>query len=109
MPAWLSLRVTGYALIVACVFAAGWYVNGARWQSRLLALKAEQSASLAAGYKAALAKYDEANQRALAAEAKMAEWKILAGKKVVVYRDAVKKNPDCAAQAAQRLLCPKPW
>jgi hypothetical protein len=108
---WPRIPVGFYAgaIFVLLAFAAGWSINGTRWQSKLNAERLEHSEALAAGYKASLEKYNEANQRAIAAEGEIRRLKTLAGKKIIVYRDAVKGDPKCAEQASQPLVCPRPW
>jgi hypothetical protein len=103
---WRAVVIAG---IVSAAFAAGFYTNGVRWQSKLNAVELKHSQALAAGYKASLEKYAEANQRAIAAEKTIQELRTRAGKKTIIYRDAVKGDPKCAEQASQPLVCPRPW
>lgn len=113
------LFIAGAVTVIG--FAVGWYVNGWRWEARFNRTEqahqqareqAAQDARRAAesAYKAALEQEaaearraqqiaSEMSQRAEAAEARAAKVKI-------VYRDAVKRDPDCAAWAAQEIRCP---
>lgn len=108
---WLlaNWRAVVFAGIVLSAFGAGFYTNGARWQSKYDKQTAAHQTAMAKGWKSALEKYTEANSRALSAEATIAELRTRAGKTRVIYRDAVKEDPKCAAQASQPLVCPRPW
>lgn len=107
---WPRIPVSVYVGVIFALAAsvASWQINGAIWQSKLNAERLEHSQALAAGYKASLEKYAEANRRALEAEKKIRDTMIRAGEQRKKYEQLLKENPSCAAQDAQPLLC-KPW
>jgi len=95
--------------VAGAASGAAWWINGTRWQSRLNAERLKHTEALAAGYKASLEKYVEANRRSLEAEDEIRRLETLASEKTNIYRDAVKGDPKCAEQASQPLVCPRPW
>jgi hypothetical protein len=106
-------RVWAAAGALLASFAAGWQVNAWRLTSAFGAERAGYEARIAKGWEAALRAYQA--QVAAAAEAeRQADEAVKRLRKErdtlrTQYQAAVKDDPSCAAQAEQRLRCPRPW
>jgi hypothetical protein len=102
--------IAGCALAVFAVgFGAAW-----KWQAGTInEMKRTQAEQVAKGATNALNLYHEAQGRADAAEAAVVvltgQLQTARGKTRIIYRDAVKGDPQCAAQASESLACPHSW
>ena len=111
----VNVALTNWRALVACAallasFGAGWQANGWRLTSAFGQERLAYEQRIAAGWEAALRAHQKQLAEAAAAERRADEaikrlrkerdkWRI-------TYEAAIKDDPDCAAQAAQVLLCP---
>jgi hypothetical protein len=101
LPA-VSSRVVVAAVILSLAFAAGWSVNGWRLKN---AHGKELRKMLQSGLDAV------AKREAVIAEsnAVIAGLETQKGKVKIIYRDAVRTDPECKAWSEQPIACPRSW
>lgn len=98
----VSSRLVIAVAILSLAFAAGWFANG--WR-----LKSKHSAELVAMYEAGVQAVKKREAAAVEASARIAELERQKSKVRVIYRDAVRNNPECKAWSEQPIACPSSW
>lgn len=93
----------------ALASAATWFGSSVWYGREIAEIQLKHTTQERDDFSQAIKDRDAANQKAKDAEGVIAELRTRVGKKVIVYRDAVKSDPDCQSQAQEALRCPRPW
>jgi len=100
-PTVSSRLVIGVA-ILSLAFAAGWYVNGQRLNAKHAEEARRFSDAALAVVKRREAVIEETNQRLTELERQKSKIRI-------IYRAAIRDDPECKAWSEQPISCPQSW
>lgn len=102
------LGVSASALV-----AAGWTANGWRLNATISQMEADHERAIAAGWQKATEKLAEERARAdtivIGAQAEARRLRAELAGRQRQFDDAIREGGECAEQALQPLVCPRPW
>lgn len=102
IPLTASSRAVIAAATLSLVFGAGWFVNGWRLKNK----HGEELRRMLEAGVAAVARRETVIE---ATNDLVADLEAQKGKVKIIYRDAVRTDPECKAWSEQPIACPRSW